>query len=213
MSHGPQPRRLAGAVVAVLLAASCRGGGPAAAPAATRTITVAGHAATETGNGTTAIVLVHGASTHKDSWYPLMPALASAGYTALALDLGSDRAGAVQAAVTYVRAHGSRTVVLMGSSLGAQNALDASQHGDYAAVVTFSAVTAVTTHLPVLAIASRDDPTADTVSIAHQIVAGSGTGSETFVVTGSTHGVALVPKHPEAVKELLRWLHGELLAH
>jgi acetyl esterase/lipase len=195
---------------AVLVVSACNRGAQSSPPTAARTLQISGHAASEMGQGSTAVVLVHGASTHKDSWFPLMPALAGAGYDAVALDLGTDRAAAVQAAVTYVRAHGAKQVVLMGSSLGAADVLEAAADGDYAAVVTFSAVSTHTTDEPVYAIASRNDPTADTVSIANEIVAGSGAHSARLVVEGGTHGVALVPGHPEAVTLLLRWLRAVL---
>jgi pimeloyl-ACP methyl ester carboxylesterase len=173
---------------------------------------IAGHPALQAGHGATAIVMVHGATTHKEQWLVMLPPLARAGYRAIALDLGPDRKAAVEAAINDARETGATRIVLFGSSLGAQDALEeASATGratDIAAVVTFSAVVVRTAPTPVLAIASEHDPNADTVSIARTIASGSGHDSTTIVVSGSTHGADLVQQHREVIDEVIRWLHA-----
>jgi pimeloyl-ACP methyl ester carboxylesterase len=170
-----------------------------------RSLTIAGHAALQDGFGPRAVVMAHGATTHKEQWLPLMPTLARAGYDVVALDLGDDRAAAVQDAVAYVKQHGASTIVLMGSSAGAGDVLAAAASGRYAAVVTFSAVSVRTTDEPVLAIASKDE-SSPAMTVAPQIVHGSGKGSTVHVVEGNVHGADMVKQHPEVGAYVVSWL-------
>ena len=80
--------------------------------------------AVEMAEGSVGVVLAHGASTTKELWYPLMPALADAGMHPVAFDFGSDRAGDVRAAMSYLQDAGAEKIVLIGSSLGGANVLD-----------------------------------------------------------------------------------------
>lgn len=194
----------------LVLAAACSSSSSPRVPAGVQAGVIAGHAALQAGSGSTAIVLIHGASTHKEQWLVLMPALARAGYRAVALDLGVDRAAAVDAAIRDVRATGATRVVLFGSSRGAQDALEAAaatgRTTDIVVVVTFSAVVVRSAPAPVLAIASQHEQVGDTVSIARDIVRGSGRGSTTIVVPGGTHGVDLVQQHREVIDQVIAWL-------
>jgi pimeloyl-ACP methyl ester carboxylesterase len=177
-----------------------------------RSVTIQSHPAfqDEVGHPTKAVVMAHGASTHKEQWLPLLPALADAGYDAVALDLGNDRAGAVRDAIAYVRQNGATTIVLMGSSLGCEDVLTAAAHGGYAAVVTFSAVSVHTAPVPVYAVASAHESVGPTVDIAQQIVHGSGPGSGVLVVPGGEHGVDMVQQHPGVIAQVVSWLRAHV---
>ncbi|HUU35234.1 MAG TPA: alpha/beta hydrolase [Vicinamibacterales bacterium] len=103
----------------------------AAAPAAVTFDTAdGGHiAADQYGSGTDAVVLAHGARFNKESWAVQAQALAAQGHMVLAIDFrgyGTSTAGRdgkalfqdVLAAVRYARAHGARSVSVVGASMG-----------------------------------------------------------------------------------------------
>ncbi len=184
----------------------------ATTPSGARSLTIAGHAAVEYGSvaATTVVVMVHGRTTHKDSWYPLFRQVGSAGYRAVAYDYDATGDADVRAVVQYERAHGTTTIVLMGSSLGAGHALRGGNDATIraVAVVSISAVAVATTIAPVLAIASLGDGA--TPANAREIVQRSGHGSESLIVSGSTHGVDLVHPHPEVVSAIIAWLKKTL---
>ena len=200
-------RAIAGVAFITTFAAQC--GSNTHKPAGLRTASVAGHASAELGDrqAKTAIVMVHGRSTHKDSWYPMMPKLAAAGYRTIAYDYDSSADAEIAAVVKQVRAEGAEQIVLMGSSLGAGHALRASNDCVVAAeaTVTFSAVAVVETPLQsVLAIASKKD--GDTAANARAIANNQGLQSRALVIEGATHGVDLVNHHPEAIDAVVQWL-------
>jgi hypothetical protein len=182
----------------------------ASAPKRSTNITIAGHQAVETGQGTTAVVLIHGATTHKDAFYPLMPVLAAAGDWAIAYDYNSSGNADVDKIVAYARAHGATTIVLCGSSLGAERALESADALHVDAVVNFSSEIERTIKEPLLAIASLHD--GQTATYARHNVSVAGPGSQLDVVSGSTHGIDLVHPHPEAMKTVTTWL-AQVLHH
>jgi pimeloyl-ACP methyl ester carboxylesterase len=175
-----------------------------AMPKGARSTKIAGHKAFEEGSGTTAVVMIHGLTTHKDSWNSLLPVLAKAGYWGIAYDYDSSKSADVAEIVAYARAHGATRIVLAGSSLGAQHALETadSLHAD--AVVTFSSEVERTIKEPLLAIASQGD--GQTATYAKRNAAAAGPHSKSIIVAGSTHGIDLVHPHPEAMTAVTDWL-------
>ena len=200
-------RAIAGVALVTAFTAQCSSN--IQKPPGLRTTTVAGHVAAELGEpqAKTAIVMVHGRSTHKDSWYPMMPKLAAAGYRTIAYDYDSSAEAEIATVVKQVRAEGAEHIVLMGSSLGAGHALRASNDCVVAAdaTITFSAVEVVASPFqPVLAIASEKD--GDTTANARAIAKNQGLRSQALIIKGATHGVDLVNNHPEAIDAVVRWL-------
>ncbi len=160
--------------------------------------------AVEMGDGPVGVVLAHGASTTKELWYPLMPALADAGMHAVAFDFGSDRAGDVRAAMSYLQDTGAEKIVLIGSSLGGANVLDVASRDQVAAIVTFSVGDSGSWSIdePGLFIASEGDGgTADaTRSLADRF------DGKAVVVDGSTHGADLLKPHPEVIDDVVAFI-------
>ena len=93
------------------------------------------------GSGERAVVLVHGGQFNKESWAKQAQTLAASGYRVLALDLrgygkshgpgDSDPMDAplhldVLGALRYLRAHGAKSVSVVGGSMGGSAAGDAS---------------------------------------------------------------------------------------
>src|SRR5262249_58066477 len=87
-------------------------------------------------SGSDAVVLAHGAAFDKASWAPLAVWLAGRGHQVLAIDFrgyggstaGSDRRGLfedVLGAVRYLRSQGVTRVAVLGASMGAGAAADA----------------------------------------------------------------------------------------
>lgn len=192
------------AVIALLGAAAACSSSAASTPKGAHAFSIAGHHAVELGTGTTAVVMIHGATTHKDSFYPLMPALAAAGYWGIAYDYDSSGSADVAEIVAYARTHGAQKVVLIGSSLGAQHAMEAADSLHVNAVVAFSAEIERTVKEPLLAIASEHD--GNTVTYATQNVHNAGPNSQLTIVSGNTHGIDLVNPHPEAKATVTKWL-------
>jgi pimeloyl-ACP methyl ester carboxylesterase len=108
------------------------------------------------GNGSVGVVLGHGSDGSQAEWWPFAKTLASRGYTALAIDFrgycpggaaGCSGDGSTADAwldmlggVRYLRSHGSKQVVVMGSSMGGTaSVVAASQsHAGVAGVVSLS---------------------------------------------------------------------------
>jgi Alpha/beta hydrolase family len=204
---GSGVRALSGVVLLTTFAAQC--GTDIAKPEGLRMTTLAGHSTAELGNAsaTKAVVMVHGRSTHKDSWYPVMPKLAAAGYRTVAYDYDSSGDADVAAVVQQLRDDGVTEFVLMGSSLGAGHALRASRDCDVGAraTITYSAVEAVDVPFqPILAVASKNDGT--TAAKANEIANNQGLRSRALIIAGSTHGVDMVNGHPEAIDQVVEWL-------
>jgi pimeloyl-ACP methyl ester carboxylesterase len=94
------------------------------------------------GTGNRGVVLAHGGRFNKGSWEPQARVLVSAGFRALAYDIrgyGESRDGApallceecprfdVLAAIRYLRKGGSKTVSVVGASMGGDYAAEASE--------------------------------------------------------------------------------------
>jgi pimeloyl-ACP methyl ester carboxylesterase len=148
--------------------------------------------------------MIHGATTHKDSWNSLLPVLADAGYWAIAYDYDSSKSADVAEIVAYARAHGAKRIVLAGSSLGAEHALETADPLHVDAVVNFSSEVERTIKEPLLAITSQGD--GQTATYAKHNAKAAGRGSTYDIVTGSTHGIDLVHPHPEAMTAVTAWL-------
>ena len=94
------------------------------------------------GGGARGVVLAHGGQFNKESWAPQAKALTDAGFHVLALDfrgVGQSRGPGqlsgplhldILAAVRYLKAHGARSVSVVGGSLGGGAAGDASIAGN-----------------------------------------------------------------------------------
>jgi pimeloyl-ACP methyl ester carboxylesterase len=93
------------------------------------------------GEGSRAVVLAHGGRFNKESWRPQASSLASAGFQVLAIDfrgIGCSKGPGeedvdnapfekdVLAGVRYLKAHGAKTVSVVGGSFGGSAAGDAS---------------------------------------------------------------------------------------
>ncbi len=195
--------------IALIATFTTQCGSEVAKPDGLRLTTIAGHSTAELGNteAPTAIVMVHGRSTHKDSWYPVMPKLVAAGYRAVAYDYDSSGDPDIAAVVQQLRGEGVGTFVLMGSSLGAGHVLRASNDCEIAAyaTITFSAGEIIKVPgQPILAIASNGD--GETAATARALTESQELQSKAEIVQGSTHGVDLVNGHPETIDAAVDWL-------
>ena len=97
-----------------------------------------------------------------------------------------------------------RQIVLVGSSLGAQHALESADSLHVNAVVAFSAEVERTVKEPLLAIASQHD--GSTTTYASHNVQNAGPHSQLTIVSGNTHGIDLVNPHPEVKATVTKWL-------
>jgi pimeloyl-ACP methyl ester carboxylesterase len=135
------------------------------------------------GKGKHGVVLVHGGRFNKESWVKQATELVQAGFRVLAIDLrGYGKSTGpgqkdiftaplhldVLAAVRYLREKGSKTVSVMGGSLGGGAAGDAVAHakpGEIARIVTlagfWSHQRGDKINVPLLVIVTRDDANAD----------------------------------------------------
>jgi pimeloyl-ACP methyl ester carboxylesterase len=197
----------------------------ASSPEGSRSVTFAGPGGTQLagrdlGTGPVALVLAHGASTTMQSWYAPMDDWADAGYRVLAFDsrgVGDStgtastdpvaRAADIEAAVRHARATGATSVVVMGSSLGAQAALMVAGREDVAAVVGVSPATVPagldSITAPAFFVASVGDrgPAANARDLGRYF------DRPAEIVSGSVHGADLFTDHPEATRAV-----GEFLA-
>lgn len=178
--------------------------------------------AVELGRGSEVVVLSHGANGTKEGFYPLVEALARAGWRAVAYDArgvgestgrrGDRRDVDPRAVVDYVRTSGGGAVVLVGASLGASLSLSMADELDADAVVspsapasTFGALEAVRAldgAVPVfVAAAVEDDPfVADARALANA------SRVEPVIVSGRGHGTGMFDDHPDLVDEIVTFL-------
>lgn len=215
--------------VATVFVVGCGGEERADPPPGARAVTFPGPEGTklaghELGDGAVAIVLAHGASTDETSWFSVMKPLADARYRVLAFDsrgvgestgsAGTDvqaRAADIEAAIDHVRDEGAGEVVLMGSSLGAMATLRVATNArqQLAAIVGVSPpavpLDSAAVPEPALFVASRGDTGA---ARAARTLA-EATGRPPVIVSGSIHGAGLFADHPEAVRDLVRFM-GEV---
>jgi alpha-beta hydrolase superfamily lysophospholipase len=214
-------------VVLVVFAPACRADRPAAAPpSGARAVAVAGPAGrldvVELGEGERVVVLSHGATGTKEGFYPLIPALAGAGFRAIAYDArgvgGSEgkpdvttRAEDLAAVVTYARDSGATSVSLGGASLGAAVTLSAASGLDADAVIALSPAVADPSVLPeelselqiFIAVAEDNEPFATQARALGEVL-----GVDPVVVSGSSHGTGMFTDHPELVDAIVSFLAG-----
>ena len=192
-------------VIAIAAAINLRKDRPEPRPDNVATVAIAGHTVAQLGTGATAIIMLHGKSTHRDAFYPYMPKLATAGFATYSIDYPSGQLprAAVSAVKEYAFARGATSFVLMGSSLGAGYALQLSDLKP-AATIAISAVSLNPTSGLVMSIASKNDGT--TASIATDTVAVSASGSKALIVSGQTHGAAMIHNHPEILPAIIDFL-------
>lgn len=181
------------------------------------------------GQGTRAVVLAHGGQFSKESWRGQASSLVSEGFRVLAIDFRGfgcstgprqadfDHApfeNDVLAAVHYLKAHGAKTVSVVGGSFGGAAAGDASiKSGEIDRVVFLGAapnLSAAKLKSPALFIVARDD--ADDTSlrlpgIRAQYEKAPGR-KELIVLDGSAHAQFLFQTDQSArvMHEILRFL-------
>jgi pimeloyl-ACP methyl ester carboxylesterase len=183
------------------------------------------------GSGDSAVVLVHGGQFNKESWANQAQVLAAAGYRVLALDLrgygrshgpgDSDPMAAplhldVLAAVRYLRAHGAKTVSVVGGSMGGSAAGDASivsRAGEIDRLVLLGAAPnkpADKLKSPILYIVARDDANVDGPRLPgiQKQFERSPQPKELVVLDGSAHAQFLfqTPQGERVMREILRFL-------
>jgi dienelactone hydrolase len=192
------------------------------------------------GTGPHAVVLVHeSGGAGLCGWLPTMAWLAKNGFRAVAVDLRGYPPSAspgtaayhryapdLQATVDAAHGLGSKTVTLMGASMGGAAALvEAAKLHGISGVVSLSGeldlptseldALAAAPHLrePLLVLASQDDGYLDGAD-AHRLVRAAGSADKTLrVYPGADHGwdlLALAPENARVKATLLRWLreHG-----
>jgi pimeloyl-ACP methyl ester carboxylesterase len=208
------------AVLASALAA-CGDEPLAEPPPGSRTVEVSGPgggrlAAVEAGpeGATGGVVLVHGASTRKELWFPLLERLADEGLRALAYDAagvggssgdaGVDWAPDVRAVVGHLRATGVSEVVLVGSSRGAATVLEVATDDEVAGVVTFSGPGPEGHQLdePGLFLASEGD--GGTAGAARALA--EAFDGAALVVPGDAHGADLLDDRPGELDAVVRFV-------
>lgn len=130
------------------------------------------------GQGENVVVLAHGAAFNKESWAPQARALAVRGHRVLAINFrgyGASAAGRegnaryldVLAAVRYARAHGARSVSVVGASMGGGAAARAAVEAAAGEIDRLFLLSPVSITSPdamhagrILYVASRDEPMA-----------------------------------------------------
>jgi non-heme chloroperoxidase len=177
--------------------------------------------AVEMGDGARVVVLTHGATGTKEGFYSLLPALADAGYRAIAYDargVGSStgdndtttRGDDLAAVVDHARSSGATSISLGGASLGAAITLAQAGELEADAVVLLSpAVAGVPDALaedladiPVfIAVAMDNEPFA---TQAREL--GQALGVDPVVVSGERHGTGMFGDHPELVDTIVDFL-------
>jgi alpha-beta hydrolase superfamily lysophospholipase len=223
-SLGATVRMVLLAATLAAVAPACGRDEPPAPPAGARTISIEGPAgrldAVEIGEGDRVVLLSHGATGTKEGFYPLLPALADAGYRAIAYDArgvgGSEgnpdattRADDLAAVVGFARGSGASSIALGGASLGAAVTLQEARTAGADAVIALSPAVASSSGIadrlqgiPVfIAVAESNEPfTTQARSL------GDALGVEPVVVTGDRHGTGLFVDHPELVDEIVDFL-------
>lgn len=186
------------------------------------------------GTGNKGVVLAHGGSFNKESWAPQARTLASAGFKVLALDFrgyGNSRGPGdskpmsaplhldVLAAVRYLRKTGSKSVSVVGGSMGGGAAGDASiasERGEIDRLVLLGAAPngpADKLKSSTLFIVARDDASADgprLPRIREQYEKAPQT-KELIVLDGSAHAQYLfqTDQGERVMREILRFLSAK----
>ena len=191
--------------IAIAAAISLRKDHPEKPPANVATLTIGGRTVSQLGEGSTAIIMLHGASTHRDAFFPFMPQLAAAGFATYTLDYPSAHIprAEVLAVKQYAFDHGATKFVLMGSSLGAGYALQLADLQPNA-TISISAVRDYPNPGLVMAIASKND--GQTAKVAARAADGGAAGSRLLIVSGQTHGADIVHPHPDILPKIVAFL-------
>lgn len=209
----------------ILLCTACTGKQQLSPPEGARSITIQGPAggldAVEMGSGNRTIVLSHGADSTKESFFPLLPALADVGFRAIAYDARGigisegepdidTRADDLAAVVAAVRASGATTVVLGGSSLGGAVTLSAAEDLDAEALILLSpavpdaSAIGHVAKIPVLiSVAEDDEPF---TRYARDL--GDVLGVRPIVVSGTAHGARMLVDHPELAEQIAAFVRA-----
>jgi dienelactone hydrolase len=180
--------------------------------------------AIELGSGPNVVILTHGATGTKEGYYPVMPALADAGWRVIGYDaqgvgdssgeVDADREGDLRAAVAYARSTGGDTVGLVGASLGAF--LSLSMAGELRAdgVVALSPYLGLPADemasslggIPTLLVVAEDNEpyASDTRELATAL------GVEPIIVSGDNHGTGVLADHPEVADQIATFLQDRV---
>ena len=183
------------------------------------------------GAGERAVLLAHGGRWNKESWAKQAPVLVKAGFEVMAIDFRgrgkSNGPGGMQAsdaqlemdvvaAVRYLHAHGTKSVSIVGSSMGGAAAGDASiesKPGEIDRIVMLGAapnLPAEKLKSPALFIVARDDVSGDgprLPGIRAQFEKAP-QPKKLVVLEGSAHAQALfdTDQGGRVMREILRWL-------
>lgn len=186
------------------------------------------------GAGERAVVLVHGGRWNKESWAKQAPVLVKSGYEVMAIDLrgyGKSRGPGdkdpmdapiyqdVLAAVRYLHAHGTKSVSIVGGSMGGAAAGDASimsKPGEIDRIVMLGAapnLLAERLKSPALFIVARDDTSGDgprLPGIRAQFEKAL-EPKKLVVLEGSAHAQALfeTDQGERVMAEILSWLRAK----
>ena len=185
------------------------------------------------GAGERAVLLAHGGRWNKESWAKQAPVLVKAGFEVMAIDFRgrgkSNGPGGMQAsdaqlemdvvaAVRYLHAHGTKSVSIVGSSVGGAAAGDASiesKPGEIDRIVMLGAapnLPAEKLKSPALFIVARDDVSGDgprLPGIRAQFEKAP-EPKKLVVLEGSAHAQALfdTEQGERVMREILEWLNG-----
>jgi pimeloyl-ACP methyl ester carboxylesterase len=214
-------RAFAAVVVMGLVLAGCSK--PAPPPAGSKHVTIdtpdGEHLdAIELGSGPDVAVLSHGGTGTMDGYYPLVPALAEAGWRVIAYnargvgestgDRGVHRDVDLQAVVDHVRATGATTLMLVGASLGAGLSVAMARALNADAIVllsvpadAFGAVDAARglRGTPAFVVAAEGNSRYPEDA---KLVAGA-LGVTATIVDGDEHGTGMFHAHPELVDAIV----------
>jgi pimeloyl-ACP methyl ester carboxylesterase len=213
------------AAALVALAVACTGKQQPSLPDGARNVTFRGPAgsldAVEMGTGDRVVVLSHGADSRKEAFFPLLPALARAGYRAITYDargVGNSqgepdfdtRADDLAAVVAAVRVSGATSIVLGGSSLGGAVTLSAADDLDADALILLSPAVADASaigdvpNIPILiAVAEDNEPFTTYARDLADVL-----GVRPLVVSGSAHGARMLIDHPELSDQIANFASG-----
>jgi dienelactone hydrolase len=209
-------RSIASLLSVGLLFAGCSNDEPTLPPDGSREIEIdsegAKLAATVMGEGTTAVVISHGANGRRDDFYDILRSFADAGSLAVAYDgRPAHRDNDLRAAVGWARTEGATRIVLLGGSLGAclsvvhAAELDADVviglstapqcDGDAVAAAAADSFAEITAQFVVAEGDGGFVPTAEALAAA--------TTTELIVAEGDAHGSGVTNEHPEIIAELV----------
>jgi dienelactone hydrolase len=163
------------------------------------------------GSGTTAVVLAHQSNGDLCQWKDYATELSTKGYRALALTMQGKDDVDVLAAVSYLRAEGTKKVILVGASRGGTAAVAAAAKStpavdgvvDLSGPLEFRGVSAEAAApsltSPALFVAGEHDGSyADATTKLHDLAKKSKARSLLIVPATSAHGVKLIERVPQA---------------